>query len=81
MSELTRTTHSDKPQRKARKPKLPRTAMPCQPAKQRATNFEEVTSGYDDQMAAIEASRCLQCKKPSAWMVAPSASTSPPSSG
>jgi glutamate synthase (NADPH/NADH) small chain len=64
MSELTRTTHSDKPQRKARKPKLPRTAMPCQPAKQRATNFEEVTSGYDDQMAAIEASRCLQCKKP-----------------
>jgi len=38
--------------------------MPCQPPKQRATNFEEVTRGYDEDMATIEASRCLQCKKP-----------------
>jgi glutamate synthase (NADPH) small chain len=63
-TQTTQTTHSDRPQRKARKPKLPRTAMPCQPAQQRATNFEEVTTGYDDEMAVIEASRCLQCKKP-----------------
>lgn len=46
------------------KPKLPRTAIPEQPAKQRASNFEEVTLGYDDDMARLEASRCLQCKKP-----------------
>ncbi|HEX7537918.1 MAG TPA: NADPH-dependent glutamate synthase, partial [Dermatophilaceae bacterium] len=64
MSDLTGTTHSDRPQRKPKRPKLPRTAMPCQPAEQRATNFEEVTTGYDDDMAVIEASRCLQCKKP-----------------
>jgi len=64
MSETTRTTHGDRPQRKGRKPKLPRTPMPCQPAQRRATNFEEVTTGYDDEMALIEASRCLQCKKP-----------------
>jgi glutamate synthase (NADPH/NADH) small chain len=31
---------------------------------QRATNFEEVTTGYDDAMATLEASRCLMCKKP-----------------
>jgi len=43
---------------------LPRTAIPVQPAKQRATNFEEVALGYDDDMAILEASRCLLCKKP-----------------
>src|SRR5450631_2230578 len=64
MPDLTGTTQSDKPQRKAKRPRLPRTAMPLQPAKQRATNFEEVTLGYDDDMAVLEASRCLQCKKP-----------------
>jgi glutamate synthase (NADPH/NADH) small chain len=64
MSEVTRTAHGNRPQRKPKKPKLPRTAMPCQPAERRATNFEEVTTGYDDEMAVIEASRCLQCKKP-----------------
>jgi len=64
MSELTKAVHAGRPQRKPRKLKLPRTAMPCQPAKQRATNFGEVTLGYDDEMAVTEASRCLQCKKP-----------------
>jgi glutamate synthase (NADPH/NADH) small chain len=58
------TTRSDRPARKPKAPKIPRTDMPCQPAKQRATNFEEVTLGYDDEMAKIEASRCLLCKKP-----------------
>jgi len=38
--------------------------MPCQPAAERAANFEEVTLGYDDDMAMLEASRCLLCKKP-----------------
>src|SRR6185436_12593231 len=61
MSDLTTAPPSNKP---ARKPKVPRTDMPCQPAEQRATNFEEVTTGYDDAMATLEASRCLMCKKP-----------------
>jgi glutamate synthase (NADPH) small chain len=64
VSDLGHVVHADRPLRKAKKPKLPRTAMPCQPAKQRAGNFEEVTTGYDDDMAMLEASRCLQCKKP-----------------
>ena len=38
--------------------------MPTRPAKQRACSFEEVTLGYDAEMAALEASRCLMCKKP-----------------
>jgi glutamate synthase (NADPH/NADH) small chain len=38
--------------------------MPEQPAKLRATNFDEVTLGYDQEMATVEASRCIQCKKP-----------------
>ncbi len=44
--------------------KLPRTDMPCQAPAKRITNFDEVALGYTDEMAAAEASRCLQCKKP-----------------
>jgi len=54
----------DKPEKKAKRPKIPRTAMPEQDAKQRAANFEEVAMGYNEDMAKLEASRCLQCKKP-----------------
>ena len=54
----------DKPEKRPKRPKLPRTAMPEQPARQRATNFDEVTLGYNEDMAKLEASRCLQCKKP-----------------
>src|SRR6187455_1821348 len=64
MSDVTKTVQTARPERKAKKPKLPRTDMPCQPPKQRATNFDEVTLGYDGVMASLEASRCLQCKKP-----------------
>ena len=35
-----------------------------QDAKQRATNFEEVCLGYNEEEAVAEASRCLNCKKP-----------------
>ena len=38
--------------------------MPEQPARQRARNFEEVALGYTPEMAAVEAGRCLKCKKP-----------------
>ena len=36
--------------------------MPTQDAKVRATNFLEVTLGYDEQTAINEAARCLNCK-------------------
>jgi len=38
--------------------------MPEQPPLVRAKNFEEVALGYAPEMAAAEAGRCLQCKKP-----------------
>ncbi len=31
---------------------------------ERIDNFKEVTFGYDEQTAILEANRCLQCKKP-----------------
>lgn len=31
---------------------------------ERRTNFKEVTSGYTEEAALLEANRCLQCKKP-----------------
>ena len=49
---------------KPKKTVAPRVDMPCQPAKVRRTNFEEVALGYTKEMAQTEASRCLQCKKP-----------------
>ena len=49
---------SAKPQRP------PRQAMPEQAPRARATNFDEVTLGFTEELAHTEASRCLQCKKP-----------------
>ena len=44
--------------------KAPRVDMPCQHAAERARNFGEVALGYTREQAMLEASRCLQCKKP-----------------
>ena len=38
--------------------------MPEQDPKARARNFDEVPFGYTPELAQVEASRCLQCKKP-----------------
>jgi glutamate synthase (NADPH/NADH) small chain len=38
--------------------------MPEQTAGERVKNFLEVPYGYTPELAALEASRCLQCKKP-----------------
>jgi len=54
----------DQPEKKSKRPKIPRTGMPEQAPKVRAANFEEVAIGYNEDMAKLEASRCLQCKKP-----------------
>jgi len=44
--------------------KIPRQLMPEQAPALRATNFVEVNLGYNDQLAAQEALRCLECAKP-----------------
>ena len=35
-----------------------------QPAEERVNNFDEVSKGYTAEMAMLEATRCLNCKKP-----------------
>jgi glutamate synthase (NADPH/NADH) small chain len=49
---------------KKEKPKIPKQKMPEQDPKVRAKNFKEVPFGYSPELAQLEASRCLQCKKP-----------------
>jgi len=44
--------------------KIPRQAMPTQVAEERAHNFIEVALGYPEELAMLEANRCLQCKRP-----------------
>ncbi len=44
--------------------KIPRVPVREQDPVIRAANFEEVCYGYDEREARLEASRCLQCKKP-----------------
>ena len=44
--------------------KLGRGQMPEQDAMARARNFAEVNLGYTQQLAIMEADRCLQCPKP-----------------
>ncbi len=50
---------------KKKRVQIPRTKMPEQEPKVRARNFDEVPLGYSPEQAKTEASRCLQCKKPS----------------
>ncbi len=51
-------------EKKRKKEQTPRTKMPEQAPEVRKRNFLEVPLGLTPEMAKIEASRCLQCKKP-----------------
>jgi glutamate synthase (NADPH) small chain len=51
-------------EKKEKKPKVPRQKMPEQDPVERAHNFYEVALGFDNDLALLEASRCLHCKKP-----------------
>lgn len=44
--------------------KIPRQKMPEQDPIERAKNFNEVPYGFSPETAMLEASRCIQCKKP-----------------
>jgi len=46
------------------KMKIPRQPMPEQEPSLRATNFQEVSLGFTQELAKQEALRCLQCPKP-----------------
>ncbi len=43
---------------------IPRQRMPEQEADVRNKNFKEVNLGYTEELAVLEAQRCLQCPKP-----------------
>ena len=49
---------------KPKKEKVPRHKMPEQDPKIRIRNFNEVPTGYTEELAIAEAKRCIQCKKP-----------------
>ncbi|MBU1936981.1 NADPH-dependent glutamate synthase [bacterium] len=53
-----------KPKPPPKKPKIPRQPMPEQSPEERRHNFQEVPYGYPPDMAVVEASRCIQCRKP-----------------
>lgn len=44
--------------------KIDRQEMPEQDAARRAGNFAEVNLGFTEQLALLEAQRCIQCKEP-----------------
>jgi glutamate synthase (NADPH/NADH) small chain len=45
--------------------KIPRQPMPEQDSAERSHNFKEVNLGFTEELAMLEAQRCLQCPKPS----------------
>ena len=46
------------------KMKIPRQKMPEQDGDQRRSNFNEVNLGFTEELAKMEALRCIQCPKP-----------------
>jgi glutamate synthase (NADPH/NADH) small chain len=56
--------NKEKTEKKEKKEKVPRQSMPEQDPKKRIRNFDEVPYGYNAELALKEASRCIQCKKP-----------------
>jgi glutamate synthase (NADPH/NADH) small chain len=47
-----------------KKKNIPRQAMPEQAPEDRVNNFEEVPFGFTEELAMLEAMRCLMCKNP-----------------
>ena len=52
------------PVKKPKKEKIPRQKMAEQDPQVRIKNFNEVPFGFSEEQAKLEATRCLQCKKP-----------------
>jgi glutamate synthase (NADPH/NADH) small chain len=47
-----------------KKKQIPRQTMPEQAAEDRTRNFDEVPYGYTEELATLEALRCILCKNP-----------------
>jgi len=60
----TPTKKEGTPTKSKRPPRPPRVKMSEQPPVVRVKNFEEVPYGLTPEEAQIEASRCIQCKRP-----------------
>lgn len=63
-SEIKTQNNSSQETKPKKKEKVPRQPMPEQAPEDRRYNFEEVPFGYTSELAMLEASRCLDCKKP-----------------
>jgi len=50
------------PRKPSERMKIPRQDSIEQPPEERSVNFLEVSSGFDEQRAVVEATRCLECK-------------------
>jgi len=61
---MTTATGSANPLKPPARVKIPRQHPREQPAGARASNFDEVSQGFDAQRALIEATRCLECRDP-----------------
>lgn len=64
MTEQTSGAEGQESPKPKGKVKVPRQAMPEQAPEDRARNFKEVPYGYTEELAVLEASRCLNCKNP-----------------
>ncbi len=64
MSEAKIKAQNVNPMKPSERMKLPRQLSIEQEAERRSHNFEEVSFGLDEERAAIEAQRCLECKNP-----------------
>lgn len=64
MTEQTNGAEGQESPKPKGKVKVPRQAMPEQAPEDRARNFKEVPYGYTEELAVLEASRCLNCKNP-----------------
>jgi glutamate synthase (NADPH/NADH) small chain len=49
---------------KKEKVKIPRQHAIEQPPEERRRNFQEVSFGFSEELALVEADRCIECKKP-----------------
>jgi len=64
MSDLPATSAAPKKMTPKERMAIERQRMPEQDATARATNFCEVNLGLTEQLAVLEAQRCIQCKDP-----------------
>ncbi|MCJ7696655.1 MAG: sulfide/dihydroorotate dehydrogenase-like FAD/NAD-binding protein, partial [Anaerolineaceae bacterium] len=61
---LNESINKLKEEQKHIKIKIPRQEMPERDVNERKSSFDEVNLGFTEELAILEASRCIQCRKP-----------------